>query len=108
MALTDYGGTTSAHYRRGTYTTTELPTLPPGYLHYQVHAVIRACASSSDGKAPGIYAPTIEGQEQCIRRAYEHAGIDPVTVTLVEGHGTGTPVGDATACYDSMLTLVRG
>ena len=88
------------HYRRA--------TLPPGYLHYQVHAVIRACASSSDGKAPGIYAPTIEGQEQCIRRAYEHAGIDPVTVTLVEGHGTGTPVGDATACYDSMLTLVRG
>lgn len=70
--------------------------------------MIRACASSSDGKAPGIYAPTIEGQEQCIRRAYEHAGIDPVTVTLVEGHGTGTPVGDATACYDSMLTLVRG
>ena len=30
-----------------------------------------------------------------IRRAYEHAGVDPTTVTLVEGHGTGTPVGDA-------------
>ena len=60
-----------------------------------VHAVIKACASSSDGKAPGIYAPTIEGQEQCIRRAYRHAGVDPATVTLVEGHGTGTPVGDA-------------
>ena len=27
-----------------------------------VHAVIRGCASSSDGKAPGIYAPTISGQ----------------------------------------------
>ena len=100
MALTDYGDT-------------YLPTVwrhdqcTHGYT-CQVHAVIRACASSSDGKAPGIYAPTIEGQEQCIRRAYEHAGIDPVTVTLVEGHGTGTPVGDATACYDSMLTLVRG
>ena len=64
-------------------------------LHYQVHAVIRACASSSDGKAPGIYAPTIEGQEKALRRAYELSGIDPATITMVEGHGTGTPVGDA-------------
>ena len=61
----------------------------------RIHAVIRACASSSDGKAPGIYAPTISGQEQAIRRAYEKAGVDPASVTLVEGHGTGTPVGDA-------------
>ena len=61
----------------------------------KIHAVIRACASSSDGKAPGIYAPTISGQEQAIRRAYERAGVDPASVTLVEGHGTGTPVGDA-------------
>ena len=59
-----------------------------------VHAVIRGVASSSDGKAPGIYAPTISGQELCIRRAYEKAGVDPATVDLVEGHGTGTPVGD--------------
>ncbi len=35
----------------------------------KIHCVIRACASSSDGKAPGIYAPTIAGQEQAIRRA---------------------------------------
>ena len=61
----------------------------------QIHAVIRSCASSSDGKAPGIYAPTIEGQQLAISRAYQHAGVDPATVTLVEGHGTGTPVGDA-------------
>ena len=60
-----------------------------------IHAVIRSCASSSDGKAPGIYAPTVEGQEQALRRAYAHAGVDPASVTLVEGHGTGTPVGDA-------------
>ena len=86
MALFDYGDT---HLLTVATLTHRL------WLRYQVHAVIRACASSSDGKAPGIYAPTIEGQEQCIRRAYEHAGIDPVTVTLVEGHGTGTPVSDA-------------
>lgn len=61
----------------------------------KIHAVIRSCAASSDGKAPGIYAPVIEGQELCIRRAYQHAGVDPTAVTMVEGHGTGTPVGDS-------------
>ena len=61
-----------------------------------VHAVICGVGSSSDGKAPGIYAPTVEGQELCVRRAYRNAGIDPATVTLIEGHGTGTFVGDAT------------
>nr|AAK72879.2 polyunsaturated fatty acid synthase subunit A [Schizochytrium sp. ATCC 20888] len=60
----------------------------------EIHAVIRGCASSSDGKAAGIYTPTISGQEEALRRAYNRACVDPATVTLVEGHGTGTPVGD--------------
>jgi len=60
----------------------------------EIHAVIRGCASSSDGKASGIYTPTISGQEEALRRAYMRANVDPATVTLVEGHGTGTPVGD--------------
>ena len=59
-----------------------------------IHAIIKGCASSSDGKAPGIYAPTITGQELAIRRAYNKAGVNPATVTYVEGHGTGTPKGD--------------
>ena len=58
-----------------------------------IHAVLRGCASSSDGKCPGIYSPTISGQELAIRRAWNNAGLDPRTATLVEGHGTGTPVG---------------
>lgn len=59
-----------------------------------IHAIIRGCASSSDGKAPGIYAPTISGQMLAIQRAYDRAGVDPASVTMVEGHGTGTPKGD--------------
>uniref|UniRef100_A0A7S3PF96 Ketosynthase family 3 (KS3) domain-containing protein n=1 Tax=Aplanochytrium stocchinoi TaxID=215587 RepID=A0A7S3PF96_9STRA len=59
-----------------------------------IHAVIRGVASSSDGKASGIYTPTVSGQEQCIRNAYKRANVDPKLVTLVEGHGTGTRVGD--------------
>ena len=38
--------------------------------------------------------PTISGQELAIRRAWNNARLDPKTATLVEGHGTGTPVGD--------------
>ena len=60
----------------------------------RIHAVLRGVASSSDGKCPGIYSPTISGQELAIRRAWNNARLDPKTATLVEGHGTGTPVGD--------------
>ena len=48
----------------------------------RIHAVINACSSSSDGKCSGIYSPTVEGQEQCIRRAYARAGVD-VSVVFV-------------------------
>jgi len=40
--------------------------------------------------------PRLEGQILALRRAYEEAGIDPQRVTLVEGHGTATVVGDST------------
>ena len=55
-----------------------------------IHAVVGGCASSSDGKASGIYAPTISGQEKAIRRALEKAGKIPEDISMVEGHGTGT------------------
>ena len=55
-----------------------------------IHAVVGGCASSSDGKASGIYAPTISGQEKAIRRALEKAGKVPEDISVVEGHGTGT------------------
>ena len=37
----------------------------------------------------------IEAKELAIRRAIDQASVDRRTITLVEGHGTGTPVGDA-------------
>lgn len=62
----------------------------------RVYAVLRGVGSASDGKAMGILAPRVEGEELAMRRAYERSGTDPRDVTLVEAHGTGTPVGDAT------------
>jgi acyl transferase domain-containing protein len=61
----------------------------------RIYALIKAVGMASDGRAVGILAPRIEGQELAIRRAYERTGIAAHTVSLVEGHGTGTLVGDA-------------
>ena len=62
----------------------------------RVYAVIRGVGVSSDGRGTTVMAPRVEGEVLALRRAYERAGIDPATIGLLEGHGTGTPVGDAT------------
>jgi enediyne polyketide synthase len=60
-----------------------------------VYAVIRGWGISSDGKG-GITAPSQEGQALALKRAYEKAGYSPNDIDFIEGHGTGTPVGDRT------------
>jgi enediyne polyketide synthase len=59
------------------------------------YATIAGWAFSSDGKG-GITRPEAEGHKLAIRRAYEIAGFDIASVAYLEGHGTGTAVGDAT------------
>ncbi|MDR2945977.1 MAG: hypothetical protein LBV79_04435 [Candidatus Adiutrix sp.] len=61
----------------------------------RVYAVLRGVGSSSDGRGAAIFAPTADGQVRAIQNAYEQAGITPDSVELVEGHGTGTAVGDS-------------
>ncbi len=61
----------------------------------RIYAVVRGLGSSSDGRGQAIYAPSSAGQMRALRRAYEAAAVDPGSVELVEGHGTGTAVGDA-------------
>ncbi|HEX6700818.1 MAG TPA: type I polyketide synthase, partial [Gaiellaceae bacterium] len=56
---------------------------------------IRGWGVSSDG-AGGITRPELEGQLLALGRAYERAGFGIDTVSLFEGHGTGTSIGDAT------------
>jgi acyl transferase domain-containing protein/phosphopantetheinyl transferase len=62
----------------------------------RIYARIKAVGSSSDGKGAGLLAPRTEGQQLAIRRAYEASGIDPRSIGLIEAHGTGIPLGDAT------------
>ena len=60
----------------------------------KIYAVIRGVGASSDGKGKGITAPNPVGQILAARRAWENAGLDPATATLLEAHGTSTKVGD--------------
>jgi acyl transferase domain-containing protein len=62
----------------------------------RIYAVIRGIASNNDGKSEGPMTPRREGQLACLEAAYEDAGFSPRTVGYLEGHGTATPVGDAT------------
>jgi acyl transferase domain-containing protein/phosphopantetheinyl transferase (holo-ACP synthase) len=72
----------------------------------RIYAVIRGVGVSSDGRGLGVMAPRVEGEELALRRAYEVAGVSPASVGLIEAHGTGTPLGDATEIQ--ALTRVFG
>ncbi len=61
----------------------------------RIYAVIAGVGSSSDGQGTSMLAPSIEGEALALFRAYEMAGVSPSTIGLLEGHGTGTPSGDA-------------
>ena len=59
-----------------------------------IYGVIRGIGASSDGRGKAITAPNPIGQERAVRRAYQEAGFGPRSVSLIEAHGTSTPVGD--------------
>jgi len=61
----------------------------------KILGVIRGVGLSNDGKSGGFLAPAEEGQLRAMRAAYEMAGLSPSSVSLLECHATGTPVGDA-------------
>jgi acyl transferase domain-containing protein len=58
-------------------------------------AVIRGSAVNNDGgEKIGFTAPSGDGQMKVVSEAMQVAGVSPEEITLVEGHGTGTPLGD--------------
>ncbi|MCY7297443.1 type I polyketide synthase, partial [Alteromonas sp. a30] len=58
-------------------------------------AVIKGSAINNDGvHKVGFTAPSVEGQKQVIQAALEAAEVEPESVSYVECHGTGTPLGD--------------
>ncbi len=63
---------------------------------HRIYAILHGWGISSDGGGAGITAPSVSGQAMALKRAYLHApyGIDDLD--FIEGHGTGTTVGDRT------------
>ncbi|KLO44686.1 beta-ketoacyl synthase [Mycobacterium nebraskense] len=62
----------------------------------QVVAEVRATAVNQDGRSAGLSAPSGDAQVRLFRRAMTQAGIRPDEVGMIEGHGTGTRLGDRT------------
>jgi phthiocerol/phenolphthiocerol synthesis type-I polyketide synthase E len=61
----------------------------------RIHAVIRGSALNNDGSTKMTFAaPNAAGQADVIAEAHAVAEIDSSTVSYVETHGTGTPLGD--------------
>ncbi len=61
----------------------------------RIYAVVRGSATNNDGgDKAGYTAPSAQGEYRVMRDAIARAGIHAETITYVEGHGTGTPLGD--------------
>jgi acyl transferase domain-containing protein/acyl carrier protein len=60
-----------------------------------IDAVVRGWSVNNDGSSKVSYtAPGLSGQTDVITRAHRRAGVSPESITFIEAHGTGTPVGD--------------
>ena len=62
----------------------------------RIYACVKGVGVASDGRGLSVMAPRPEGEVLALEKAYAAAGVSPRSVGLIEAHGTGTPVGDAT------------
>lgn len=60
-----------------------------------VYGVIIGSAINNDGSMKaGFTAPSVSGQAEAISGAYDAAGIQADSISMIEAHGTGTVLGD--------------
>jgi acyl transferase domain-containing protein len=59
-----------------------------------IHGVIRGSAVNHVGRARTLTSPSTFAQSKVIVKAIETAGVPVDTITHIEAHGTGTPLGD--------------
>ncbi|MFB9185801.1 beta-ketoacyl synthase N-terminal-like domain-containing protein, partial [Dactylosporangium sucinum] len=63
-------------------------------LGHRVWGLVRGTAVNQDGASNGLTAPNGPSQERVILQALANAGVTASEVDVVEGHGTGTRLGD--------------
>lgn len=59
-----------------------------------IYAVIKGSSVNHGGKTNGYTVPNPVAQADVIASAYINSGINPLTVSYIEAHGTGTSLGD--------------
>jgi acyl transferase domain-containing protein len=59
-----------------------------------IYGVIKGSGINQDGRTNGITAPSAESQKDLELEVYHNSGIDPISISYVETHGTGTKLGD--------------
>src|SRR5438874_5027616 len=60
-----------------------------------IHAVVKGSAVNNDGsEKAGYTAPSVNSQADAVVEALANAGVEAESITYIEAHGSGTPVGD--------------
>ncbi|BBA97110.1 putative modular polyketide synthase [Actinacidiphila reveromycinica] len=75
---------------------------------HRVLAVLRGSAINQDGASNGLTAPNGSAQQRVIGQALAAAGLRPDEVDAVEGHGTGTKLGDPIEAEALLAAYGRG
>ncbi|MEV6803022.1 polyketide synthase, partial [Micromonospora rifamycinica] len=75
---------------------------------HRVLAVVRGSAVNQDGASNGLTAPSGPSQRRVIGAALAAAGLGVSDVDVVEGHGTGTRLGDPIEVEALLGTYGRG
>lgn len=73
----------------------------------RIYAVVKGSAALHGGYTPSITAPSVEGEENVMIKAWQDAGIEPETISYIEAHGTGTKLGDPIELNSLMKAFKR-